>query len=372
MTVSTTHPWLNLQKVDQKAWGQVAKELQKTPPYDKTFAKDFVPARNFMLGKISEINESTQELVKALNARSEEILPPIDFRENYQPLKNRAKVLTDSIPIANGITLGIRGSGLIPTGLFLWSLKMKSPYLSVVNGCAALALFAFSQALKKYTLGLQRSRDILAQLTLRNKDAFIQTVENNYQEIEKSSWACRFYLERRRKWLGEKKYQGLLLLKEDLLAIQEMRGWGIIFLSWMKCATPVSHESNDQKEIDIPRIQTFFAQLEKMLHEVRNVGVVGMIVGVGYLYIAYVKRTYLMVIAGLTFCLMSALVFKKAHFCEIGVAKIREMKEGNLLDVFNEHVAGGLIPKTENLQGLQKYFTIPMERIFRLIPLSEP
>lgn len=95
----------------------------------------------------------------------------------------------------------------------------------------------------------------------------------------------------------------------------------------------------------------------------------GTLIGLGYLYCAYVSRAYLMVIAGLTFSLMNGVLCGVAHSYEIGVAKIREADEDNLLPLFNSHVAGKLTPKTENKIAMQQAIVIPLERILKLIPV---
>ncbi len=370
--------YLQIGKAEQLA---IVRELRDTQPYETTFSADYQPAMLFIRGSLNEETASptAQALAEAMNQKAQEVLrraedeqSKADFETNYEPWKRELDVFTGLFPIANGMTQGIMFSGLAMGGLSLWSFK-SSKCLAAANGCAALALLAFSGGLERYSLALHTHHDAIDGLNVGNRDTFSATIDGNYKVMERSSTVLRSYFGARRQVLTEQTHCGLQLLKQDLAAIKAMKSYSLFFLLLMHSETPVSTGSDFSTNLpeikqSLPQIKAFFEKLERTLNQGKKLAALGTFIGLGYLYCAYVSRAYLMVIAGLTFSVMNGVSYGVAHSYEIGAAKIRNAQAHDLLTLFNSHVAGKLIPKAKDEASLQQAIVIPLESILRLIP----
>lgn len=254
-------PYLQLEKNQQSL---IAKELRDTQPYKTTFLIDFGSALSLIKGKETEVSETARVLAEAMNAKAEEVLGSLDFEKNYQPWKKEVDVLTGLFPIANGVAKGVMFSGLAMGGLSLWSFK-SSKCLAAANGCAALALLTFSDALKKYTLGLHRHHTVIDGLAIGNRRDFSAEIDGNYEAVEKSSTVLRYYFGARRQGLTAGEHQGLQLLREDLSAIKEIKSYLFLVFFSMQSGTFLSMDS--EESMDLNRIKSFFEKLERTLHQ---------------------------------------------------------------------------------------------------------
>lgn len=357
----------------------ILKKLRETKPYDLTFRADTTPALQLINGQISEVSQTAQALAKAMNQKAQEVLrraedekSKADFETNYEPWKRELDVFTGLFPIANGVTQGIMFSGLAMGGLSLWSFK-SSKCLAAANGCAALALLAFSAGLERYTLALYTHHDAIDALNVGNRHTFSATIDGNYKTVEESSIVLRSYFGARRQVLTEQTHCGLQLLKQDLAAIKTMQSYSFFFFLPMDIETSDSIGSDFSTTLpeikqSLPQIKAFFEKLERTLNQGKKLAALGTFIGLGYLYCAYVSRAYLMVIAGLTFSVMNGVLCGVAYSYEIGAVKMRGAGERDLLHLFNSHVAGKLIPKAQDEASLQQAIVIPLERILKLIP----
>lgn len=356
-------PYLQIETSEQVA---IVRALQGTEPYRATFAADYKPALQFIKGDLTEVSTGVRALAEAMNAKAEELWGPRDFQKNYLPWKAEVDVFTGLFPIANLVTKGVMVSGLAMGGLSLWSFK-SSKVLAVVNGCAAVALLFFSGALERYTLAFHNFHETIRDLTVENRHSFSATIDRNYEAMEKSSTVLRYYFRARKETLRDGDFEGLTLLREDLAAIKEMQIYPLLAIASLKSGTPLSFHSTEL--INLNRIKAFFEKLERIFHQGEKLAALGTLVGLGCLYYAYVNRAHLMVLAGLTYSLMNGVLFAAVHSYKIDLAKMREADESNLLDLFNRHVAGRLIPKAQDVGSLQQAIVIPLERILKLIPV---
>ncbi|QVL56991.1 MAG: hypothetical protein KFB93_06310 [Simkaniaceae bacterium] len=362
MSISS-HPFTSLGKSDQLA---IVRELRASEQFQVTFSRDYAPALQFMGGKVAEIEEGPRALMEAMNAKAEEKIEEIDYNKFYKIWKEEVVVLTGIFPIANMAVNGTSSAAFAMGGLTLWSFR-SSKLLAAANGCACLALILLSNSLINYAEGIHKISQTIEALNIENKAIFSPSINEHYEGIEKSTTVLRSYFGARKRVLGNPEHQGLQMLREDLSAIQALKSYSMSMLMWYQTKTPLSIES--EKLVDVQQIKTFFEKLERVTLKGKNLAAAGTLIGMAYLYCAYLNRAYLMMIAGLTFTLMNGALFSVARSYQMGAIAMREADESNLLEIFHKNMRGRLLPRATDPISLQQAIIIPLDRILRLIPV---
>ena len=355
------HPFLTLDKLVQL---QFIKELRGS--FSGCFAVAYPMAIKFMDGRVAEIDSETQALVDAMTAKANEILGPDDFEKNYLPWKGQVIVLTGVFPIAKSAAQGLSYAALAMGGLTLWSFR-SSKLLAAANGCACLALVLLGNSIIKYVEGLNEHSKMIEALNVQNRGEFSSKIDQNYVKMERSIPILQTYFTARKRRLGSAEHQGLQLLRQDVSAIQAMMHYFSDNSSYQMTHIPIAVES--EKLVNLSEIKAFFERFEMILRKGKGLAFGGTLMGMAYLYCAYVNRAYVMIIAGLTFTLMNSLLFSVARSYEIGAATMLSAEDHTLIDIFNQNVAGRLIPQAENEISLQQAIVIRLDRILRLIPI---
>lgn len=357
-------PYLQLQRPVQ---AQILNKLQRSDEFRNTFRETAGAALQYINDPATEVTEDSRRLAEAMNAEA-------DFKINYNPWQREVDDLTPLFSVVNdllfsvvnGLKKGLVWSSLAMGGLTLWSFK-SSKLLVATNGCATIGLLLFSRAVDSYVLASRRHVEVIKALNIGNRNAFSGAIDGHLAQAEKSSKLLRYYFRARKQAIGAKENQGLLLLKEDLGVIRGMRAYIARALPSVQMGIFVSTPSG--QEVNLKQIKDFFAKLERILHRGRQVAALGTLMGIGYLYCAYVNRAYLMVVAGLTFSVASGVLCATAHSYQIEVAKMQDAAgEDALLKLFNDHVSRWFIPQAANALSLQEAIVIPLDKILKLIP----
>ena len=357
---TVTHPFGTLQKSEQL---QIVKELRDSELFRETFSCSYSKALNFIVGKTAEIDEMARPLMEAMNAKASEL----KFDRDFGAWKQEITPINGAVFYASMAARGISAATLAMGGLTLWSFR-NSKALAAANGCALLALVILGNSVANYTEGLIKVVRELNALEIENCAEFSSKIDGIYEGIAKSIFIFSSYFKGRRAALGKAEHQGLQLLRDDISAIRALPEFITLMQFHMMSGNDIRLEYDSEMVISAEDVKAFFQRLEKLAHNGKGCAFGGTLVGMAYLYLAYLNRAYLMVIAGLTFTIMNGALFLAARSYEMGAAKVHQSDDGDLIQVFNRHVAGGLFPKVVNTYSLQKAVTIPLGKILKLIP----
>ena len=288
-----------------------------------------------------------------------------DYQVNYHPWKNKIEVLTHAISMATYSMKKISQASYTMLGLTVWPYR-SSTLLTVVNGCATLALIILSSTVIHYVGGLHEHSKTINALDVQNREEFSSKIDQNYGDMQRSITTLCRYLDRRKSSLEEED-QGLQLLREDVEAVQALKSYSTRVQAFQGDKQPIDIESEETANVD--QIQSFFGGLEKLANKGKKVTLGGALLGASYLYCAYIHRTYVMMIAGLTFFVANGLLFSVVRSYELGSRALQQTDERSLIERFNETMAGSLFPKVADSITLQKAVVIPLDKVLKIIPI---
>lgn len=288
-----------------------------------------------------------------------------DFITNYAPFQEKIDLFNRVFShIANG-TQEVNKAIYVMGGITLWSARSSS-FLAAVNGCAMLALILLSNTMIHYLEGVHKNSATILELTVANRGEFPSKIQETYDGMERGTVILRSYIGAVKRDLIDGEVRGLQMLRKEIKAIEGLEGYIATVQSYQKNPEMVAVSS--EIDINIGEIKAFFQKLERVADQGKQLGAAGALLGMAYLYSAYMSRAYLMIIAGLGLTLMNGLLFSKACSYEMGMAEIKDAEEENLVAVFNRHANGFLMPKVADISALQQVVVIPLDRVLKLIP----
>lgn len=350
---------------EQKSYVNQAIKINKQITITK---ENYAKALEFFLGKITVISPDVQAIVDVMNSEAQKILNRDDFEKKHPIWRKAITDITGIFPYAGrvlqqGASYGALGMG----GLTIWAALRNSKLLAAANGCAALALILFSSTINHFLGGLYQHSLTIKNLSLENWHEFEGKIGNNYEKMEKSIFVLGRYYGARKRALGIVEQQALLLLKEEVDAIRTLSFYGFVLMVSYKTQQPLMNSLEQQ--FDLKKVKKLFLKIEKIASQGKNLTLIGTLLGMAYLYVAYVQRAYLMIIAGLTYTCLTGALCTTARSYQIGAAAIREATEENLLEIYHQNIAGFLIPPVADVNSIQGAIVIPLEKILKLIPV---
>ncbi len=231
--------------------------------------------------------------------------------------------------------------------------------LSVI---CALCLFRYI-ALTLATAG-ESLKAVVEKLTVESYNDFDTNLNAAYEGLEKTSYLMRLYLPLQRKTISGKS-PSQQLFKKQLLALSLLRS---TIRRCKKGSDPLQ-----QKDANIGNIKTFFQNFEKICSKGTLISVGFTVLGAALIYQAYMRKAYLMILAGTVHCVVSLLITKEFFRLQSGAKKVYTAADTQIAKTFAEMVPTSMVLSAMRMQDatvydIEQFVVIPFNKILALVP----
>ncbi len=333
-------------KLDLVTQSTIAKELKSS--YGKGFTSLYKSALQYMgLNPPNKpVPEDVQKIIGALDERAAEILYVGPWKSELPTIEN----ITALLPLCGQVVSGVAAASLGVTLLYARSHRV----LAVATLCVTCAMVAIRSFVLKLNEGFEKHYGVIEALNAQNLEQFSGTIDNVYNELKKTSYLMRLYLNSHQSRMKEG-HQGLELLREQLLAMHHLKA---LFLG-------LAGLPGSQTEIDS---KIFFTKFEKLARK----GLYGTVfygaATAAVAYYAYVQRARLMVVIGIVHCIGALAIARELYVLKKGSSLVGKADPEQMNEQFQYIVNKSFIFNYLGVKNIQDTVFISLDAILKLIP----
>jgi len=245
--------------------------------------------------------------------------------------------------------------------------------IAIASLCHAAACLYLRSACLHADAAMKKIESKIDALSWKNQAMFSSEIDNVY---EKTHPLLRLYFNAQKRRLAGKDHAGLLLLKQQLSAFHYLGNFknilGQQIMALLLSQRGESMEfSNDEQPADLNRLHAFTQKIDPLSRTAFQ-GLAGFgVLGLGWAYLAYQQRAYLMSVAGLIYSIFMLNAARCVHHLRVFAQAAQEADTGSkVTTLFNQAVLkitfNLISPISEST--LERSVVIPFDAILKLIP----